>query len=156
LFLIQTSFPDKNTLTNRLRQNLFPTTNVQNEYGRFAPFSIFNFTRFYKRRKSRAALFALGLAFTILFITIFYNDWIPNTKFQLKHSKVQVRHCLKSFNPLLQSWIFIFKDSHIELVSDLVSSQYVSYDSILRDNFSFNINGSDVMVFLHIQKTGKK
>lgn len=34
------------------------------------------------------------------------------------------------------------------------SSHFVSYESILQDNFSFNINGSDVIVFLHIQKTG--
>ena len=35
------------------------------------------------------------------------------------------------------------------------SSHFVSYESILMDNFSFNINGSDVIVFLHIQKTGE-
>ena len=45
---------------------------------------------------------------------------------------------------------------HLHLAENeiLESSQFVSYDSILQDNFSFNINGSDVMVFLHIQKTG--
>ena len=31
---------------------------------------------------------------------------------------------------------------------------FVTYDTIQRDNFEFNINGSDVIVFLHIQKTG--
>jgi len=36
------------------------------------------------------------------------------------------------------------------------SSHFVSYESILQDSFSFNINGSDVIVFLHIQKTGEE
>ena len=31
---------------------------------------------------------------------------------------------------------------------------FVSYNTIEHDNFEFNINGSDVIVFLHIQKTG--
>lgn len=35
-----------------------------------------------------------------------------------------------------------------------IDINFVTYDTIQRDNFEFNINGSDVMVFLHIQKTG--
>lgn len=30
----------------------------------------------------------------------------------------------------------------------------LSYDEVLNDNFQFDINSNDVMVFLHIQKTG--
>jgi hypothetical protein len=33
-------------------------------------------------------------------------------------------------------------------------SHFISYESMLQDSFSFNINASDVIVFLHIQKTG--
>ena len=35
-----------------------------------------------------------------------------------------------------------------------IDINFVPYDTIQHDNFEFNINGSDVMVFLHIQKTG--
>ena len=35
-----------------------------------------------------------------------------------------------------------------------IDINFVSYDTIQHENFEFNINGSDVMVFLHIQKTG--
>ena len=49
----------------------------------------------------------------------------------------------------------LLRHRHLAENEILESSQFVSYDSILQDNFSFNINGSDVMVFLHIQKTGE-
>ena len=32
--------------------------------------------------------------------------------------------------------------------------EFISYDTIQHENFEFNINGSDVIVFLHVQKTG--
>ena len=35
-----------------------------------------------------------------------------------------------------------------------IDINFVTYDTIQHENFEFNMNGSDVMVFLHIQKTG--
>ena len=35
-----------------------------------------------------------------------------------------------------------------------IDIDFISYDTIQHENFEFNINGSDVIVFLHIQKTG--
>jgi hypothetical protein len=47
-----------------------------------------------------------------------------------------------------------FVPRHLAENEILESSHFVGFESILQENFSFNINESDVMVFLHIQKTG--
>ena len=83
--------------------------------------------------------FAIGTVFLflILVLTMFYFD--PNLKTFRRNNiekVVQHRHLAAENSDILES------------------SQFVGYESILQDNFSFNINGSDVMVFLHIQKTG--
>lgn len=36
----------------------------------------------------------------------------------------------------------------------LVANPGLSYDEVLNDDFQFDMNAHDVMVFLHIQKTG--
>lgn len=36
----------------------------------------------------------------------------------------------------------------------LLSNPGLSYDEVLQDDFQFDMNAHDVMVFLHIQKTG--
>lgn len=38
--------------------------------------------------------------------------------------------------------------------NNLVSSIGLSYEDVLNDDFQFDMDGHDVMVFLHIQKTG--
>ena len=35
-----------------------------------------------------------------------------------------------------------------------IDIDFINFNTIEHENFEFNINGSDVMVFLHIQKTG--
>ena len=35
-----------------------------------------------------------------------------------------------------------------------IDIDFVNFNTIQHENFEFNINGSDVMVFLHVQKTG--
>jgi len=147
------SSADKNLMTGSLLHKFFPSTIFQNEYGLLSRCGTFSLNRFYKRRKSRFSLLAFGFTFAILFLTVIYYDMIPTTNLILKQSKHQVKIFCVNCKELLKirnNW----KGFNIELESDHVSSQYVTYDSILRDNFSFNINGSDVMVFLHIQKTG--
>ncbi|CAH2099664.1 unnamed protein product [Euphydryas editha] len=37
---------------------------------------------------------------------------------------------------------------------DLIAQPGLSYDEVLHDDFRFDLNAHDVMVFLHIQKTG--
>lgn len=44
-----------------------------------------------------------------------------------------------------------FDDS---LGKPLYQASGLSYDDLLKDDFQFNMNAHDVMVFLHIQKTG--
>lgn len=93
---------------------------------------------FLKRRRSfRSLAFGIIFLFLILVLTMFYFD--PNLKTFRRNNiekVVQHRHLAEENSDILES------------------SQFVGYESILQDNFSFNINGSDVMVFLHIQKTG--
>ncbi|KAJ4428894.1 Heparan-sulfate 6-O-sulfotransferase 1 [Periplaneta americana] len=43
---------------------------------------------------------------------------------------------------------------HSNPVNSKVSSPGLSYDDVLNENFQFDMNAHDVMVFLHIQKTG--
>lgn len=38
--------------------------------------------------------------------------------------------------------------------SSSIAKPGLSYDEVLNDNFQFDMNAHDVMVFLHIQKTG--
>lgn len=38
--------------------------------------------------------------------------------------------------------------------NNLLSSLGLSYEDVLNDDFQFDMDGHDVMVFLHIQKTG--
>lgn len=37
---------------------------------------------------------------------------------------------------------------------DVIAQPGLSYDEVLHDDFRFDLNAHDVMVFLHIQKTG--
>ena len=37
---------------------------------------------------------------------------------------------------------------------NLIANPGMSYDEVLNDDFQFNMDAHDVMVFLHIQKTG--
>lgn len=97
--------------------------------------NLFSLSNCYKRRRTFRNLFFVIVTFlSILAISFALFDWSPSIKVSLKHFDKNIPSSSK--------------------ISDLVSSQFVSYESILKDNFSFNINGSDVMVFLHIQKTG--
>nr|CAD7263679.1 unnamed protein product [Timema shepardi] len=43
---------------------------------------------------------------------------------------------------------------HSDPVSNKIVSPGMSYDEVLNENFQFDMNAHDVMVFLHIQKTG--
>ncbi|GLG99977.1 hypothetical protein R5R35_000458 [Gryllus longicercus] len=43
---------------------------------------------------------------------------------------------------------------HSEPITSKISSPGLSYDDVLNENFQFDMNAHDVMVFLHIQKTG--
>ena len=38
--------------------------------------------------------------------------------------------------------------------SNLIANVGLSYEDVLNDDFQFDMDGHDVMVFLHIQKTG--
>lgn len=38
--------------------------------------------------------------------------------------------------------------------NNVLSSIGLSYEDVLNDDFQFDMDGHDVMVFLHIQKTG--
>lgn len=38
--------------------------------------------------------------------------------------------------------------------NNMLSSLGLSYEDVLNDDFQFDMDGHDVMVFLHIQKTG--
>nr|ANI86004.1 sulfotransferase [Locusta migratoria migratoria] len=44
--------------------------------------------------------------------------------------------------------------THSEPVSSKLSNPGLSYDDVLNENFQFDMKAHDVMVFLHIQKTG--
>nr|CAD7589383.1 unnamed protein product [Timema genevievae] len=43
---------------------------------------------------------------------------------------------------------------HSDPISNKIVSPGMSYDEVLNENFQFDMNAHDVMVFLHIQKTG--
>lgn len=45
-------------------------------------------------------------------------------------------------------------NNHNSKTSMLVANPGLSYDEVLNDDFQFDMNAHDVMVFLHIQKTG--
>lgn len=45
-------------------------------------------------------------------------------------------------------------NSHNSKTAMLVANPGLSYDEVLNDDFQFDMNAHDVMVFLHIQKTG--
>lgn len=47
-----------------------------------------------------------------------------------------------------------FQDNIGRPLPDTLIKSGLSYDDVLHDDFQFNIDGHDVMVFLHIQKTG--
>lgn len=48
----------------------------------------------------------------------------------------------------------IEKQMHLQANTITFKSPGLSFDDILNDNFHFDMNAHDVMVFLHIQKTG--
>ena len=89
--------------------------------------------------------FALGVIslLTFLLLTMYYLDMYPSLP------------TLRPASMTSHNDVELLRHRHLAENEILESSQFVSYDSILQDNFSFNINGSDVMVFLHIQKTGE-
>lgn len=45
-------------------------------------------------------------------------------------------------------------NNHNSKAAMLVANPGLSYDEVLNDDFQFDMNAHDVMVFLHIQKTG--
>lgn len=47
-----------------------------------------------------------------------------------------------------------FQDNLGRPLPGTLSKPGLSYDDVLHEDFQFNIDGHDVMVFLHIQKTG--
>jgi len=74
-------------------------------------------------------LFLFGLLFSVVLLLIYYN---PDVWFNQHPS-------------------YTIAPPPAPLQIDI---DFINFDTIQHENFEFNINGSDVMVFLHIQKTG--
>lgn len=53
-----------------------------------------------------------------------------------------------------ESYALTFAEALGRPLPDVIAQPGLSYDEVLHDDFRFDLDAHDVMVFLHIQKTG--
>lgn len=105
-----------------------------------------------RKRKIFVALILVALIFLVLLI--FYHcpggDLCFSSSLVARTAETEssVTTPLQSLSKDIEA---AYRDNHV--MHDTPVSM-VDFQAIRQDNFEFNMNGSDVMVFLHIQKTG--
>eukprot|EP00095_Tigriopus_kingsejongensis_P008595 maker-scaffold1083_size63694-snap-gene-0.17 protein:Tk08595 transcript:maker-scaffold1083_size63694-snap-gene-0.17-mRNA-1 annotation:"heparan-sulfate 6-o-sulfotransferase 2" len=98
--------------------------------------------RYHPRQKAKVRMMLISVLFGVVLLVLVVALYCPGDLFPA-YSRLGPK--------------FSSKESTTELVPTFPTTipvNFIPYEGIQDDNFEFNLSGRDVMVFLHIQKTG--